>query len=229
MARLRREQQVERNREAVLAAARRVFLAKGYAGATLDAIAEEAGFSTGVIYSQFGSKADLLLTLLERRIDERAAEHQRIAAELPGAEGIRALLVAETMDLAANQEWARLLVEFRTLAARDPALNRRYAEAHARTVHALASVLEWLHQQAGLQPAVAPRSMATVLLAVRSGLLMEQLASPAALHLDDVMALMSRSLGLPDPTEPEPPQLRHQPAQRPSNVAADATAPGGTR
>ena len=65
--------------------------------------------------------------------------------------------------------------------------------------------MEWLHQQAGLQPAVAPRSMATVMLAVRSGLLMEQLASPAALDLDAVMVLMSRALGLPDPTEPEPP------------------------
>jgi AcrR family transcriptional regulator len=226
MARLRRAQQVERNREAVLAAAHRVFLAKGYAGATLDAIAEEAGFSTGVIYSQFGSKADLLLTLLERRIDERAAEHQRIAADLPGAQGIRALLRAEAMDLVANQEWARLLVEFRTLAARDLALNRRYAKAHARTVQGLASVLEWLHQQAGLQPAVAPRSMAMVLLAVRSGLLMEQLASSAALDLDAVMALMSRALGLPDPTESEPP-VPPPPAQRPSTVAADATGPGG--
>ena len=226
MARLRRAQQVERNREAVLAAARRVFLAKGYAGATLDAIAEEAGFSTGVIYSQFGSKADLLLALLERRTDERAAEHQRIATDLPGAQGIRALLWAEAMDLVANQEWARLLVEFRTLAARDLALNRRYTKAHARTVQGLASVLEWLHQQAGLEPAVAPRSMATVLLAVRSGLLMEQLASPAALDLDAVMSLMSRALGLPDPTEPKPP-APHQPAQRPSTVAADATGPGG--
>ena len=40
--RLRRVEQVQRNREAVLAAARRVFLDKGYAGATLEAIADEA-------------------------------------------------------------------------------------------------------------------------------------------------------------------------------------------
>jgi hypothetical protein len=47
--------------------------------------------------------------------------------------------------------------------------------------------------------------MATVVLAVRSGLLMEQLTSPVALDLDAVMALMSRALGLPDQPEPEPP------------------------
>jgi AcrR family transcriptional regulator len=37
---------------------------------TLDAIADEAGFSKGVVYSRFGSKADLFLALLDRRIEE---------------------------------------------------------------------------------------------------------------------------------------------------------------
>jgi Bacterial regulatory proteins, tetR family len=49
---LSREEQVERNRRLVLDAARRVFLARGYASATVDGIAEEAGFSKGVVYSQ---------------------------------------------------------------------------------------------------------------------------------------------------------------------------------
>jgi hypothetical protein len=42
-----RVEKVERNRELVLEAARRVFLAKGHEGASLDAIAEDAGFSKG--------------------------------------------------------------------------------------------------------------------------------------------------------------------------------------
>src|SRR6266496_6522087 len=92
--RLRRVEMVERNREAVLAAARRVFIDKGYAGATLEAIAEEAGFSKGVMYSQFQSKADLFLTLLERRIDERAQQNERIVAEHAGLEGLRRVLEA---------------------------------------------------------------------------------------------------------------------------------------
>ena len=50
MPRLKREDQVKRNRELVVEAARRVFLAEGYAGATLEQIAEEAGFSKGVVY-----------------------------------------------------------------------------------------------------------------------------------------------------------------------------------
>ena len=61
MKRLTRAEQSERNRGLVLAAARRVFLARGYHGATLEQIADEAGFSKGVVYSQFESKADLFL------------------------------------------------------------------------------------------------------------------------------------------------------------------------
>ena len=47
--RLTRVEQSVRNRELVLAAARRVFLERGYHGASLEQIADEAGFSKGVV------------------------------------------------------------------------------------------------------------------------------------------------------------------------------------
>ena len=75
---------MERNRRLVLEAARRVFLARGYASATLDVIAEEAGFSKGVVYSQFDSKADMFLALLEASISERAEQNERLAEQLGG-------------------------------------------------------------------------------------------------------------------------------------------------
>ena len=78
--RLNRVEQGERNRALVLAAARRVFLERGYAGATLEAIAEEAGFSKGVVYSQFAGKPDLFLALLEARIAERAERNALVSA-----------------------------------------------------------------------------------------------------------------------------------------------------
>ena len=82
--RLTRAEQGERNRGLVLAAARRVFLERGYAGATLEAIAEEAGFSKGVVYSQFAGKPDLFLALLEARIAERAEQNARVRPAWPG-------------------------------------------------------------------------------------------------------------------------------------------------
>ncbi|HMI27319.1 MAG TPA: helix-turn-helix domain-containing protein, partial [Streptosporangiaceae bacterium] len=55
--RLSRAEQNDRNRALLLAAARRVFLERGYYAATLDQIADEAGFSKGAVYSRFASKA----------------------------------------------------------------------------------------------------------------------------------------------------------------------------
>lgn len=199
--RLRRAEQVERNRELLLAAARRVFLERGYAGATLEAVAEDAGFSKGVMYSQFGSKADLFLALLQTRIAERAAQNEHVAAELAGANGVRALLRAAASDAVAEPGWATLLVEFRALASRDEQLNRRYADAHERTVDQLASLLAGLHDRAELDPSLPLRSMAELILAVGSGLTLERAANPDALPEEDLLTMLPRVLGLSDPTD----------------------------
>ena len=155
---LTRGEQVARNRELVLAAARRVFLACGYASATLDAIAEEAGFSKGVVYSQFESKADLFLALLQERIDERAEQNEQLAARLDGRE--LALAVPElALDLRrAEPQWTQLVLEFRLHAARVPELSQRYAELHKRTVERLASVFARLHERAGTTPRWSTRA-----------------------------------------------------------------------
>jgi AcrR family transcriptional regulator len=192
--RLRRAEQVERNRSVVLDAARHVFLDRGYGGATVDAIAEEAGFSKGVVYSQFGSKADMFMTLLEQRITERGAQNERVVAGKSLAEAGRALLLAADRDAVSEQGWAQLLVEFRAHAARDPALNRRYADAHRRTVTQLAALLARLHDQAGTPPAVPPQSMAEFVLAMGTGVTLERAANPAALPGDHAVAMMFRAL-----------------------------------
>lgn len=196
MPRLSRVEQVERNRETVLAAAHRVFIARGYSGATLEAIADEASFSRGVVYSQFGSKADMFFALLERRITERAMQNERIAKEFAGAEGLRQLTRAAQQDAAAEPGWAHLVVEFRALAMRDADLNRRYSEAHARTVDGIAAALEHLYQPTGIRPVVSFRSLAEFFQAGAAGVALERAANPDALPEEDIAQLIGRALGL---------------------------------
>ena len=177
MKRLSRAEQAERNRALVLAAARRVFLARGYHGATLEQIADEAGFSKGVVYSQFESKADLFLALLEARIEERAAENARLAESLPGGD-LLALLDHLARGDQATPGWLLLVIEFRVHAARDAGLSRRYAAAHARTVEALAGVLAAVYARNGQVPAIPPRQLAELLLAFSAGATLEHAADP---------------------------------------------------
>ena len=130
--RLTRAEQNDRNRALLLAAALRVFLARGYHAATLEQIADEAGFSKGVVYSRFDSKADMFLALLTDRIAERAAQNAAAAGQLAGRGDMAALPGLAWQAERAAPGWRLLVTEFRVHAARDPELSRRYAAAHAR-------------------------------------------------------------------------------------------------
>jgi AcrR family transcriptional regulator len=178
MKRLSRAQQNERNRALVLEAARRVFLARGYHAAALDEIADEAGFSRGVVQSRFGNKADLFLALLEERIAERAEQNARLAAGLAGAEGMRVLREHAVRRNRAELDWGLLLIEFRVHAARDAGLSLRYAALHARTRRGLAGVITDLYRRAGQPPPFPPEEMAQMILTVEAGVRLEQAADP---------------------------------------------------
>jgi AcrR family transcriptional regulator len=162
---------------------RRVFLSRGYASATLDVIAEEAGFSKGVVYSQFASKADMFLALLEARIIERAEQNERLAQRLDGKQLAVAVPDLALSLLRAEPEWMQLVLEFRLHAARVPELNRRYAELHERTLDRLASVYARLHERADSTPRYPVRVLAQLTMAVSRGAFLEQLADPGGVGL----------------------------------------------
>jgi AcrR family transcriptional regulator len=179
--RLSRAEQNGRNRALLLAAASRVFLTRGYYAATLEQIADEAGFSKGVVYSRFTSKADMFLALLEERISERAAQNADLARQLAGSGDFAAVV-----DLARRAErgvpgWRLLVTEFRVHAARDPELNRRYAALHARTVDGVAGVLASISEGGAEGLPFPPWQLAELLLAIETGVALEQLANPDAL------------------------------------------------
>jgi AcrR family transcriptional regulator len=179
--RLSRVEQTDRNRRLVLAAARTVFMDRGYHGATLEQIADAAGFSKGVVYSQFASKADLFLRLLEARIEQRAAENAGLVEQFSAGGGVAALVEHLARGDRAEPEWGLLVAEFRVHAARDPELNRRYAAAHARTRAALAGVLSAVADRSGEQLPFAAGETAEVALALATGMLLEQASDPKAI------------------------------------------------
>jgi AcrR family transcriptional regulator len=178
--RLSRAEQNDRNRALLLAAARRVFLERGYYAATLDQIADEAGFSKGAVYSRFASKADMFLALLEDRIAERAAQNVRLAGEVAGTGNFAALL-----DLAERAErgapgWRLLVTEFRVHAARDPELNRRYAALHAQAVDGVAHIFAEVSKEDARDLPLPPRQLAELWLTIETGRALEQIADPDA-------------------------------------------------
>ncbi len=60
-----RQRQAEVHRRRILTAARELFTERGYAGVTLDAIAEAAGVSPKTVVARFGSKRGILAEVLD--------------------------------------------------------------------------------------------------------------------------------------------------------------------
>ncbi len=188
-----RRETSRQNRELVLEAAREVFLRNGFEAATIEAIARQAGFTIGVIYSQFGSKADLFLALLEQRIDERAAVNLDVVSAAPSRHDAVAALTATGLGYSqAEPRWIPLIVEFRAIAARDPELNARYAQLHQRTIDRLESLVASLLTDAGTTSApYAPRANAHLVIAIENGVALENAAIPGALDRDAVAGLVT--------------------------------------
>ena len=201
--RLSRAEQNDRNRALLLAAARRVFLERGYYAATLDQIADEAGFSKGAVYSRFASKADMFLALLEDRIAERAGQNAQLAEDLAGTGNFAAVI-----DLAERAErgspgWRLLVTEFRLHAARDPELNRRYAALHARTVDGVARMFAEISKENVESLPFPPRLMAELWLAIETGRALEQMTDPDALSGPALHRLADWFAGEPMPHQEE--------------------------
>ena len=194
MKRLNRAEQGQRNRGLVIDAARRVFLARGYHGASLEQIADEAGFSKGVVYSQFDSKADLFLALLEARIEQRAADNAKLAQSLAKSGDLQHLLEHAVRGDQATPGWLLLVIEFRVHAARDPELSRRYAAAHARTVDGVTEMLATVAPTNGRDSGVSPRQLAELTLALSTGTTLEQAANPDALGGPELAARIAEVL-----------------------------------
>jgi len=62
---MRRQAQARQTRQQIADAARQLFTQRGYAGATIEAIAEEAGVAVKTVYAVFGSKRKILAHLLD--------------------------------------------------------------------------------------------------------------------------------------------------------------------
>lgn len=175
-----------------------MFLNRGYHGASLEQIADAAGFSKGVVYSQFESKADLFLALLEQRINERKGDNARFVEGLVMRdgftldEGLAALAEHVTERDRADAEWGLLVIEFRVHAARNPDLNRRYAEVHERTVAGVAGVVARIYDRTGEALPLPASELARMLLTVGAGARLEQATNAEVLPNALVAELLAR-------------------------------------
>jgi AcrR family transcriptional regulator len=172
----------EEVRSRLLAAAATVFAQRGFSGATIDEIAALAGFTKGAVYSNFASKDELFLALLDTRVD---ALIQEILSEVP-VDQSHALTVGNRLtEVAIDQpEWRLLFVEFWLRACREPAVREQFV-AHRRALHA--SIAEATRRAFPGEEGSLPWSaeeVSILVLALSNGLGIERLIDPAHVPSD---------------------------------------------
>jgi AcrR family transcriptional regulator len=187
----------------LLQAAARVYAQRGFGGATLDEVAAEAGFTKGAVYSQFGSKENLLLALMEEHLARQVAEQielfdrERTTWERPLAGSARWMERLEE-----DPDAFRLFVELWTYAQRDERLRRRLASGLDALRTTFARFAAASAADAGLEPPPhATDQFANVMLALGIGLPMIKLiersdadARVAASLLGAVLSVLIRTV-----------------------------------
>jgi AcrR family transcriptional regulator len=180
----------EQTRRALLDAAARLFAERGVSGASVDAIAEAAGRTSGALYDHFGSKEGLLFALLEGWVDDVAAV---VSAELVTAASLAERMAAVWRNVSSpavgDGRWLALEHELWSYAARHESarqhLAQRYRAAGAGLDEAAGGPWSEGCAGAGTRVAVGPALIGLLL-----GLEMVHRVDPAAVTEDMAVAAL---------------------------------------
>jgi AcrR family transcriptional regulator len=164
------ERRRQLTRDALLDAATEVFVRRGFEGASLDEIAETAGFTRGAIYKNFEGKEDLFLAVFDR-YNERVLS---VFADVLEEEGDDAVLDAHRSAqmlgrLMGDPDLLTLEREFQLYEVRHPEVREKSASQRRRTVELVAAFIEEHAATSGLRLKLPARTAAGILLATSVG------------------------------------------------------------
>ncbi|MGO2660262.1 TetR/AcrR family transcriptional regulator [Mycetocola reblochoni] len=163
----------QRTRERLLDAALELFAEQGLRAASVEAIAERAGFTRGAFYSNFDGKESLMFALADR--EHRVAMdalHEALTEMLPRMKQERDAspgsvfpwsydsimeLLERILDPRGDDRNSCLLQsEFVNSALRDPAFAPRFSDYESRVIRELSSLVSQALAEVGLRFTVTP-------------------------------------------------------------------------
>lgn len=168
-----------RTRAELIDSADRLFTSQGFHATSLDAIADEAGYTKGAIYSNFATKEDLFFAVHERRVGAGVHDLERrlaVAADFPAALEEIATDAHSRKDR--DNGWLAVFFEFWAHVLRHPELRGRFAGLHAEAIRPLVDGLADYAKEQGIELPDDARKLGTAWYAMQIGLTLEQLTQP---------------------------------------------------
>jgi AcrR family transcriptional regulator len=175
----RRQKQAE-TRKSLLRSAAKAFCRKGLEGASVDEVAQEAGYTKGAFYANFKSKEELFLVMLDERFSEQLDRLESLLggqAEDPGEEARHA---AEEFirSFRGEDEWRRLYFEFVAYALRNEEFRQELATRHRALRARLAEIYRRWSAGFPVEPPFPMEDIAAMTDFMADGFLLDHLIDP---------------------------------------------------
>ena len=188
MSRIRTRPTRDDTRDKLFEAAARVFEEQGINAASIEAIAAAAGFSRGAFYSNFKSKDELIIAMLEDHVDQSVRRCLELLARHKDlGDYIEAF---RNMDRTAQDPLGRsplLHMEMILFVARAEKRRPELAKRLRARRKLIADIVEATLKSNGRNEALNPPWMASVVLALEDGFRLHRLIDPETTPADSFL------------------------------------------
>jgi AcrR family transcriptional regulator len=178
--RLTRDEARKQTRERLLDAAADAFKRLGYHGASLEAVAEAAGYTKGAVYSNFDTKADLFMALLDRYVEAEISGQEGQFAGQTLEEAIDSLDTIFERQIMTDPLWTVLRMEFWLVATRDAEVRRRLVAEAEPYRQGAGEIIDGMLANAGRTAPFTGRELGILLNALATGLAIQLQHEPDA-------------------------------------------------
>ena len=200
MSRVRTRPTRDDTREKLFEAAARVFEEHGIGGASIEAIAAAAGFTRGAFYSNYRSKDELIIAMLEDHVEQSIRRNlDLLAVHKKLADFIDAL---KTMDRTRQDPLGRsplLHMEMILFVARAEKRRPELAKRLRARRKLITDIVETTLKNSGKNPALNPTWTAAIVLALEDGFRLHRLIDPETTPSDSFLRAISdlqRAIGV---------------------------------
>jgi AcrR family transcriptional regulator len=177
------ERRRQLTRDALIDAAAQVFARRGFHAASLDEIAETAGFTRGAIYKNFEGKEDLLFAVNQRINERTLAAYADLDFDQDDPMDMASVVELWRDSVFHDTDLRALALEFDLYAIRNPEVRER-AEAHRRAIaHMVAEFMRNRSEAEGIRFKVPIDELASILLIATDGFSHAAMLDPDAIDL----------------------------------------------
>ena len=154
----------------LLESAAQLFARGGYEGASVDLIAESAGYSKGAFYSNFDSKEAIFLELLDIHKHREIEGLAQLLARDVTAQELLSLIRDSEGWRSSDFDFGLLSAEFQLQACRDKTFAKTYAKLHRTHRDTMAGLVTKLFAKLDRVPPSDPKALADIIMAMTTGL-----------------------------------------------------------